>query len=69
MAYDIRSITQVGTSEPFELQVSRGQIPGHSSRNVFGFSSAIGTTSFRTPWELATALPLITVASATRYCE
>ena len=29
MAYDIRSITQVGTSEPFELQVARGQIPGH----------------------------------------
>lgn len=64
MAYDLRSITQVGTSEPFELQVSRGQIPGHSSRNVFGFSNAIGT-SFTTPWELATtsALPLITVAS------
>lgn len=29
MVHDIRSITQVGTSEPFELQVSRGQIPGH----------------------------------------
>lgn len=29
MAHDIRSITQVGTSEPFELQVARGQIPGH----------------------------------------
>lgn len=25
----IRSITQVGTSEPFELQVARGQISGH----------------------------------------
>ena len=29
MVHDIRSITQVGTSEPFELQVARGQIPGH----------------------------------------
>ena len=29
MAYEIRSISQVGTSEPFELQVARGQIPGH----------------------------------------
>ena len=29
MAYDLRSISQVGTSEPFELQVARGQIPGH----------------------------------------
>jgi len=30
MAYEIRSISQVGTSEPFELQVARGQIPGHT---------------------------------------
>lgn len=29
MSYDIRSISQMGTSEPFELQVARGQIPGH----------------------------------------
>ena len=64
MAYDLRSITQVGTSEPFELQVSRGQIPGHRVRNIFGFSTAIGT-SFTTPWELGNtdALPLISTAS------
>jgi len=64
MAYDLRSISQVGTSEPFELQVSRGQIPGHRVRNVFGFSTAIGT-SFTTPWELGNtdALPLISTAS------
>jgi hypothetical protein len=31
VAHEIRSITQVGTSEPFELQVARGQIPGHYS--------------------------------------
>ena len=31
MAYDIRSISQVGTSEPFELQVARGQITGHKT--------------------------------------
>jgi hypothetical protein len=29
--YDVRSISQVGTVEPFELQVARGQIPGHSN--------------------------------------
>lgn len=59
MANTIRSVSQVGTTEPFELQVSRGQIPGHSVRNVFGFNAAIGTT-FRTPWELAdtNALPI-----------
>jgi hypothetical protein len=58
MVHDIRSITQVGTSEPFELQVARGQIPGHSIRNLFGTNPAIGT-SFVTPWENNTALPFL----------
>ena len=58
MVHDIRSITQVGTSEPFELQVARGQIPGHSIRNLFGTNPSIGTT-FRTPWENSTALPFL----------
>jgi len=58
MAYDLRSISQVGTSEPFELQVARGQIPGHSIRNLFGTNPAIGTT-FRTAWENNTALPFL----------
>ena len=64
MAHDLRSITQVGTSEPFELQVSRGQIPGHTARNIFGTATAIGTT-FRTPWELAntTDLPFLSAQS------
>jgi len=38
VAYDLRSITQVGTSEPFELQVSRGQIPGHYRLHKFGYN-------------------------------
>jgi len=58
MANVLRSISQVGTSEPFELQVARGQIPGHSIRNLFGTNPAIGTT-FRTPWENNTALPFL----------
>ena len=46
------SITQSGLYEPFELQVARGQILGHSEQNIF----ANGTTSataglFRTVWE------------------
>jgi len=41
MAYDIRSISQVGTSEPFELQVSRGQIPGHSALFKYGYNPSI----------------------------
>ncbi len=64
MSREVSSITRIGTSEPFELQVSRGQVAYHSSRNVFGTSSAIGT-SFTTPWELGNtnALPLISTAS------
>ena len=58
MAYEIRSISQVGTSEPFELQVARGQIPGHSVRNVFGTNPAIGST-FTTPWEVNGPLPFL----------
>ena len=62
--YDLRSITQAGTSEPFELQASRGQIPAHTTRNIFGTATAIGTT-FTTPWELAntTALPFLSSQS------
>lgn len=37
----IRSISQVGTTEPFELQVSRGQIPGHETQFKFGFNGDI----------------------------
>ena len=47
--YDIRSISQVGTSEPFELQLSRGQIPGHLFVHKFGYNPNIGTTT-ETVW-------------------
>ena len=50
MAYDIRSISQVGTSEPFELQVSRGQIPGHKTVFKFGYNSNVEDTK-ATIWE------------------
>ena len=59
--HEIRSISQVGTSEPFELQVARGQIPAHSVRNIFGTNPAIGT-SFITAWENSTALPFLSAA-------
>lgn len=58
MANVLRSISQVGTTEPFELQVARGQIPGHSVRNIFGTNPAVGT-SFVTAWENSTALPFL----------
>jgi hypothetical protein len=50
----VRSITQVGTYEPFELQVARGQIQGHSTVNIYGYGGSI-TTSTIPAWENATA--------------
>lgn len=44
-----RSITQVGTYEPFELQVARGQINGHSIVTVSGYNSDVDTA-----WEMIT---------------
>jgi hypothetical protein len=45
------SITQSGLFEPFELQVSRGQITWHSPLNLFGNTTALGSTAFGPLWE------------------
>ena len=58
-----RSITQVGTYEPFELQVARGQITAHEVVNVFGFSSGTPSSGFIAAWENNTAYAFPTVAS------
>jgi len=44
MSTIISSITRQGAFEPFELQVSRGQIQGHRSVIVFGFNPDVDTT-------------------------
>lgn len=44
------SISRYGKTEPFELQVERGQIGWHSAVNVQGYNDAHGT-SFRAVWE------------------
>jgi hypothetical protein len=49
----VRSITQVGTYEPFELQVARGQITGHSTVNIYGYQAAVATGQIPI-WENAT---------------
>lgn len=41
---EISSISRIGRTEPFELQVSRGQIAWHRSISVFGFNPDIDTT-------------------------
>ncbi len=69
MAYDIRSITQVGTSEPFELQVARGQIPGHKHVFKFGVHPVVQNVE-ETVWEggglyvYPSSALIMTVASA-----
>lgn len=49
--HEIRSISQVGTSEPFELQISRGQIPGHYRLHKFGFNPLINDLE-ETIWDV-----------------
>jgi hypothetical protein len=46
-----RSITQVGTYEPFELQVARNQIQGHDHLDLFGYSTVVGSTAYGPLWE------------------
>jgi hypothetical protein len=45
------SATRQGAYEPFELQVSRGQVAGHTSINIFGFSTTVGSTALGPVWE------------------
>lgn len=40
----ISSVTRQGAYEPFELQVSRGQIQGHRNVTVFGFNPDVDQT-------------------------
>lgn len=55
------SMTKWNKSEPFELQVARGQIRGHSVVNIFGFNPTVGT-NFITPWELNTEYQFLSSA-------
>ena len=49
MAREVSSISRVGTSEPFELQVSRGQVAYHETQYKFGFNADIDD-SLETIW-------------------
>jgi len=48
------SATRQGAYEPFDLQVARGQVDGHSTVNIYGYGAAI-TTATIPAWENATA--------------
>ena len=48
----VSSVTRGGAYEPFELQVSRNQILGHSTANIFAYGTTPATAgTFRTVWE------------------
>jgi hypothetical protein len=66
MAQSTLSMSQNGRTEPFELQVARGQVPYHSAVNIFGYQSAVGT-SFIPVWENATAYPAYPTSAAIQY--
>jgi hypothetical protein len=57
------SATRQGAYEPFELQVSRGQVDGHEVLNVFGYSTATPSSGFIAAWENNTAYAFPTAAS------
>ena len=49
MSREVSSISRIGTSEPFELQVSRGQIAYHKPLFKFGNNATVGD-SLETIW-------------------
>lgn len=61
------SVSHYGLIEPFELQVSRGQIPGHSTVQLSGYNPDVGT-AWEPVWSdgtltLPTAATLMTLSS------
>jgi len=52
MVYEIRSISQVGTSEPFELQVARRQIPGHTFVHRMARVPSMSVNTTGTLWDV-----------------
>ena len=57
MARELSSISRFGLTEPFELQVARGQITGHRSVVIFGYNPDVDTSRV-TVWPYTGILPL-----------
>jgi len=58
----VASVTRNGAYEPFDLQVARNQIMGHSVLSLFGYQASVTTTSIPV-WENASTYTYITAAS------
>lgn len=52
MAREVSSITRVGTSEPFELQVARGQVAYHSAVHKFGAVPSMSVSTTGSVWDI-----------------
>lgn len=66
MSTAFESATHYGKNEQFNLQVARGQIPGHTAVNIFGYNPAIPTGTPIAVWENATAYTFPTTAQQMR---
>ena len=58
----VASVTRAGAYEPFDLQVARGQILGHTTVSIFGYQASVGTTSIPI-WENASTYTYPTSAT------
>lgn len=60
-----QSITRVGRVEPFDLQIARGQITGHTPVNIFGYGTTPATANlFRAVWENMSTVDYVFPSSA-----
>ena len=50
----LNSISRQAKTEPFDLQVARNQITGHSQIFIFGYQSGVGSATSIPIWENAT---------------
>jgi hypothetical protein len=57
-----QSISRVGATEPFELQVARGQITGHNNKLISGISGGVGTSTI-TVWSQNAVYAYLSTAS------
>lgn len=57
-----QSISRVGATEPFELQVARHQITGHDVELISGISGSVGT-SYTTVWSQNAVYAYLSAAS------
>ena len=59
----VMSITRSGRTEPFDLQVARGQITGHQTVSLFAYQASVGTATNIAIWENAAVYVYPTTAS------